>query len=94
MTVVYFGNTKNSETRRSVKEFLTDFKNLKREEGEDSQSPLIEFLDVLIRRVKEEATMSGTQEKELANGVEWDWWSTKGQPNWYIFIQLLETQPK
>ena len=94
MTVVYFGNTKNSETRRSVKEFLTDFKNLKREEGEDPQSPLIEFLDILIRRVKEDATISRTQEKNLANGIEWEWWSTEGQPSWYIFVQLLETQPK
>ncbi len=93
MAIFYF-DIPEPKTRRSVKEFLADLKKEKLEAGEEPKSSVIEFLDILMRRVKEDATVSRTQEKDLARGIEWEWWSTEGQPSWYIFIQLLETQPK
>ncbi|MFA5830493.1 MAG: hypothetical protein WC878_01550 [Candidatus Paceibacterota bacterium] len=79
---------------RPVKDFLGDFKKQKLDEGENPRSALIYFLDHLIENIKDEATMTDRQEKELAKGIEWDWWCTDGSPSWYVFLQLLETLPK
>ncbi|MCK9352435.1 MAG: hypothetical protein WCT49_05115 [Candidatus Paceibacterota bacterium] len=81
--------------RRPVEDFFEDLRKERLEAGEYEHSDMIRFLDWLITNVNNDATIDQQQEKELTNGIEWEWWcSADGEPVWYVFLNLFETLPK
>jgi len=79
---------------RTVKEALADFKKKKLEEGADEHSDLISFLKWLIVSVTADAKITAEQEEGLMEGIDWEWWSTDGEPSWSAFVSLMETLPE
>ncbi len=81
---------KNLKVIRPTKEFLLDFKKTKMEAEAKPSKELIIFLDWLIDNVRDEVKINSSQEKNLSEGIDWYWWSTYGEPHWYLFLNLFE----
>ncbi|TRZ52125.1 hypothetical protein D4R99_03325 [bacterium] len=79
---------------RPVKEFLSSFKKKKMKEETEPSEELIFFLNWLRSKISNNAKINQRQEKEIAEGIDWVWWSTDGEPIWDYFLNLLETMPQ
>lgn len=51
----------------------------------------IEFLDFVIKNILEEALITEITEKEMTDGIDWNWWIESDGENWKLFANIMSS---